>query len=197
MNQSFPLFFGLQSTPLELISFSLSLIMVLLNIRQNHWAWLFSILASALYAIVFFQAKLYGDMSLQFVFIAVSIVGWWQWLGGNGDGKQRIPVSRLSNLAILSSGLGCLILFLLIWIFLNTYTDTDVPMADAFLTAGSLLGQILLVRKKIENWIVWIIVDVLYVALYFYKDLHLTAILYGVFILMAVQGYRTWKNNMA
>jgi nicotinamide mononucleotide transporter len=196
MNQSLHLFFGLQSTPLELISFSLSLIMVLLTIRQNHWAWLFSILASGLYASVFFQAKLYGDMSLQFVFIVVSILGWRQWLRGRDELNTAMLVTRLSARSMMNAGLACLIMFLLLWTFLKTYTDTDVPMADGFLTAGSLLGQVLLARKKLENWLVWIAVDVLYVLLYVYKDLHLTAILYGIFVVMAVQGYRTWKKEL-
>jgi nicotinamide mononucleotide transporter len=194
MNQSLPLFFGLLTTPLELISFILSIITVALNIRQLHWAWLFSILSSGLYAIVFLDARLYGDMGLQFVFIAMSIWGWHLWLWGDRD-HDSLQVSRLTTKGNMNSVLGWLLGFAILAWFLKSYTDTDVPFADGFLTAGSLLGQVLLSRKKIENWLVWIIVDVLYIWLYLYKGLMLTAALYAVFVIMAIVGWRTWSKS--
>jgi nicotinamide mononucleotide transporter len=194
MNQSLPLLFGLVTTPLELISFILSIVTVALNIRQLHWAWLFSILSSGLYAVVFLDARLYGDMGLQFVFILTSIWGWHLWLWGDSD-RNSLKVSRLTKKSAMNSMLAWLIGFVLLAWFLKTYTDTDVPNADGFLTAGSLLGQVLLSRKKIENWLVWIIVDVLYIGLYLYKGLMLTAALYAVFVIMAVIGWRAWSKS--
>lgn len=193
MNQTLPLIFGLVTTPLELISFILSIIMVAMNIRQVHWAWLFSILSSGLYAMVFLDARLYGDMGLQFVFILTSIWGWHLWLWGDRE-HNSLAVSRLTMKSGMNSVLGWLLGFALIAWFLKTYTDTDVPYADGFLTAGSLLGQVLLSRKKIENWLVWIAVDVLYIGLYLYKGLNLTAALYAVFVIMAIIGWRTWSK---
>jgi len=187
-------FFGFTTTLLELLSFILSLVTVTLNIRQIHWAWLFSILSSGLYASVFFDARLYGDMGLQWVFIIVSVWGWFLWWRGI-DGNSRLPVSALGLrervLAVIVWGLG---FAALAW-FLKRYTDTDVPLADGFLTAGSLLGQVLLSRKKIENWLIWIVVDVLYVGLYVYKNLMLTAALYAVFVIMAIMGLRAWSKT--
>lgn len=183
---------GLATTPLELIAFLLAVITVVLNIRQLHWAWLFSIASSALYAVVFFDVRLYGDMGLQFVFIAVSVWGWSQWLRGNGDAplvaRWLTPGARAWSLAAWLAG------FVLLSSFLANFTNTDVPHADGFLTAGSLVGQLLLARKKVENWIVWIAVDVLYVGLYLYKGLVLTAILYAVFVVLASIGLRTWAR---
>jgi len=192
MNQNLPLVFGFSTTPLELVSFILSLITVALNIRQIHWAWLFSILSSALYAMVFFGVRLYGDMGLQFVFVLVSIWGWSQWLRGASDGGE-LAVTRMNSVERRWAALICILMFAILYLFLRFCTDTDVPAADGLLTAGSLLGQALLSRKKIENWTVWIIVDVLYVALYLYKDLMLTAILYAVFVVMAIHGARVWR----
>lgn len=186
--------FGLSTTPLELVSFLLSALTVWLNIRQNHWAWLFSILASLLYAAVFTDARLYGDAGLQFVFVAVSVWGWYQWLRG-GEAQRPLQVSRLQGrgwlLLVVTWGLG----FLALSWFLRRYTDTDVPHMDGFLTAGSLVGQFLLSRKKIENWLVWIAVDVLYVGLYLYKHLTLTALLYALFVVMAAAGWRSWRRS--
>ena len=192
MNQSLSLF-GLATTPLELISFVLSVITVLLNIRQNHWAWLFAIISSAAYGWVFFGARLYGDMGLQVVFIVVSVWGWYSWLHG-GAQRQALDVTRLDRAGWIVSLAGWTVGFVLLAWFLKTFTDTDVPHADGFLTAGSLLGQVLLSRKKVENWHAWIAVDILYVGLYVYKNLILTAILYGVFVLMAIVGLRAWRR---
>ena len=196
MNAVLPLFFGFVTTPLELISFVLAIITVVLNIRQIHWAWLFSILSSVLYAGVFFDARLYGDMGLQFVFVLVSLWGWRLWLPTDQQASSgpASNVLRLSGLSCVMSVTGWLIGFVVLAWFLRVFTDTDVPYADGFLTAGSLLGQVLLSRKKIENWHVWIVVDVLYVGLYMYKHLMLTAILYALFVVMAVVGLRVWSK---
>ena len=191
MNESLA-FAGFSTTPLELISFVLAVITVLLNIRQNHWAWLFAIVSSATYGIVFFDARLYGDAGLQLVFIAASVWGWYQWLGGARP--ERLVVTRLDRNGVLRAVAGWLGGFVLLAYFLRTYTNTDVPHIDGFLTAGSIVGQLLLSRKKLENWHVWIIVDVLYVGLYVYKGLMLTAILYAIFCVMAVIGLRAWAN---
>lgn len=185
---------GFATTPLELASFVLSVITVWLNIRQNHWAWLFSIISSAAYGLVFFGSRLYGDMGLQLVFISVSVWGWYQWLHGD-EGHGELAVSALDGRGRWWAAAGWIAGFAVLASFLKHYTDTDVPVSDGFLTAGSLVGQVLLSRKKIENWHVWIIVDVLYVGLYLHKHLILTAILYAVFVAMALAGLQAWKKT--
>lgn len=194
MNETLSLF-GLATTPLELLSFVLSVVTVWLNIRQNHWAWLFAILSSGLYGGVFFDAKLYGDMGLQLVFITVSVWGWYQWLHGD-DTHERLPVTQLTAGGRALAVLAWLGAFAVLAWFLRSFTDTDVPFADGFLTAGSLVGQVLLSRKRLENWHVWIAVDVLYVGLYLHKGLLLTAVLYAMFVVMAAIGLRAWRRSM-
>jgi nicotinamide mononucleotide transporter len=189
-----PLFlFGITTSRLELISFILAVITVALNIRQLHWAWLFSIASSATYAIVFFGARLYGDMGLQAVFIAVSAWGWYQWLYG-GARHEGLLVTYSSRITWVAGIVGWFAGFAILALFLDHYTDTDVPYIDGFLTAGSLVGQFLLSRKKVENWLVWIVVDILYVGLYVYKGLMLTAVLYAVFIVLAAIGLVAWRR---
>lgn len=189
------LLFGLSTSLLEGISFVLSVITVWLNIRQSHWGWLFAIVSCATYGVVFYDARLYGDMGLQVVFIIVSIWGWHQWLRG-GDGAGQLPVSGLNRKGWQISLLAWMLGFIVLWWFLARFTDTDVPHADGFLTAGSLLAQVLMSRKKLENWHIWIAVDVLYVGLYVYKQLMLTAGLYALFILMAYAGLLAWKKSV-
>lgn len=193
MNDPFS-FLGFSTTPLELISFVLSILTVLLNIRRIHWAWLFAIVSSATYGMVFYKARLYGDAGLQAVFIAASIWGWYEWLCGTGKDEQPLVVTRLGRAGWAWSLAAWALGFLLLSWFLHAYTDTDVPHMDGFLTAGSLLGTLLAARKKVENWHVWIAVDILYVGLYVYKGLHLTAVLYALFVAMAVLGLRTWAR---
>ena len=183
---------GFSTTPLELLGFALSVATVVLTILRNHWGWFFAIVSSATYGVVFFDARLYGDAGLQGVFIAASTWGWWQWLRG-AEGKP-LPVTRLSHTGWLAALLGWAVGFFALSAFLKAYTDTDVPHMDGFLTAGSLLGTLLTARKKVENWHVWIAVDILYVGLYVYKGLHLTAVLYAVFVVMAALGLRTWAR---
>ncbi len=191
MNDSIP-FFAWQTTPLEILSFVLSVLTVLLNIRQIHWAWLFSILSSALYGFVFFSSRLYGDSGLQMVFVVVSVYGWYCWLQG-GKQSQEMPVTSLNLMQRFAAILAWLSVFVILSLFLKSFTDTDVPYMDGFLTAGSLVGQLLLSRKKIENWLIWIAVDVLYVGLYLSKGLVLTAILYGIFVVLAAIGLKQWS----
>lgn len=181
---------GFTTTPLELLGFVLSVATVVLTILRNHWGWFFAIVSSATYGVVFAGARLYGDAGLQGVFIAASIWGWWQWLRG-AEGRP-LPVTRLTRPGWIASLAGWAIGFVALSAFLKAFTDTDVPRMDGFLTAGSLLGQLLTAKKKIENWHTWIVVDVLYVGLYVYKGLHLTAILYAVFVVLAVLGLRAW-----
>lgn len=193
---------GFSTTPLELISFVLSIATVLLNILRKHWAWLFAIVSSATYGIVFFDARLYGDAGLQGVFIVASLWGWYQWLRGgrltaDGTGSadsEPLVVTRLDRAGWTGSLAGWVLAWLLLWAFLGRFTNTDVPGTDAFLTAGSLLGTLLTARKKVENWHTWIVVDVIYVGLYLHKHLYLTAVLYALFVVLAVLGLRTWRR---
>lgn len=200
-------FAAFSTTPLELVSFALSLLSVWLTIRQNAWGWLFSILSSATYAVVFFESRLYGDASLQLVFITVSAWGWYHWLHASRTVHvvsepsattvaRTLAVSRLDKRGWLLGATAWLASFGLLWLFLSRCTDTDVPVIDGFLTAGSLLGQVLLSQKKIENWMVWIAVDILYVGLYAHKGLHVTMVLYTLFIFMAIAGLRTWRREL-
>ena len=193
MNDAIPLL-GFTTTPLELAAFVLSVLTVYFNIRQNHWAWFFAIVSSATYGVVFFGARLYGDMGLQGVFIAVSVFGWYQWLRG-GQHHTPLTVTWLSRAGWIYGLIGWGVAYLLLAWFLSTWTNTDVPHIDGFLTAGSRVGQMLLSRKKVENWTVWVVGDVLYVGLYIYKGLKLTAILYFVFIVMAIVGWLAWARS--
>jgi nicotinamide mononucleotide transporter len=186
---------GAPFTWLELIAFVLSIAMVFANMRVMPVAWPLAIVSSLLYFGLFWSYKLYGDGSLQIFFAVVALWGWWQWLRGTDDGSPLV-VRHLPDRALLPVVAAGLVLWPAIGWFLDTYTDTDVPYWDAFPTAFSLIGQWLLARKYVENWPTWIVVNVVSVALFAYKGLYLTVLLYAIFVVLSVVGWRAWRAQV-
>ena len=185
---------------MEIIAFTLSLICVALNAYGHILTWPLMIASSAAYAWVFQDAKLFGDAWLQGVFILLAIYAWKTWSkstqteGANNSSSssfKRMPRSWYLIGSLCWSGL-----FLIIHYLLVNHTSSDVPLIDAFLTAGSLLATYMSAQKWLENWLVWIFVNSFYIALYIYKDLHLTALLYGLFIVLAVLGWIQWSKKI-
>lgn len=197
-----PLFapaFELLGSPItwaELIAFVLAVWMVICNMRVHALAWPLALISSLLYFLLFWSGKLYGEASLQLVFAALSIWGWWQWLRGKAEDGSALRVRLLSP----RGRLAALVLTLLAWpalgLFLARQTDSTVPFWDAFPTVASLLGQWLLGRKYQENWGVWIVVNTVSVALFAYKGYWLTVVLYAVFIPMSMAGWRAWQRQL-
>ncbi len=182
---------------LEIVAVVLALAMVLCNIREIHWGWPLAIASSLLYFALFWHSKLYGDASLQIFFAIVAFWGWLQWLRGHrADGSALRPVRLTPRGMALTIASSALLWPMTGW-FLKNYTDTDVPWWDAFPTAVSVVGQFLLGRKYIENWIVWIVVNAVSVGLFAYKGLWLTVGLYLVFIALSVVGLRAWQKAAA
>ena len=179
---------------LELVACVLAVLMVLCNMRVNPLGWPLAIVSSALYFLLFWNSKLYGDASLQIFFVVIAFWGWWQWLRGLADDGSALQVRELGALARWK----LLAILAVAWpatgLFLKHFTDTDVPWWDAFPTAASVVGQWLLGRKYVENWLIWFVVNVVSVALFAYKGLWLTVMLYSVFTVMSVFGWRAWRR---
>lgn len=183
---------GAPVTWLEIAAFVTSLAMVFCNIRVIHWGWPLAMVASVLYGLLFWHYKLYGEAGLQVLFVVLAAWGWWTWLHGTlGPARQvramaratRVRVAALSVLLCGASGL-----------FLSRVTDSDVPWADGVPTALSVTGQVLLGAKFIENWLIWLLVNVLSTALFAYKGLYLTALLYALFAALSWIGFRAWQG---
>jgi len=190
-------FQGADITWLEILAFVLAVAMVVCNLRVNVLGWPLAIVSSLLYFLLFWKSRLYGDASLQIFFIAVAGWGWWQWLRGTDEAGHALRVRALGRRGRWIA-LGALAVA---WpataLFLRRFTDTDVPWWDAFPTAGSVVGQWLLGRKYVENWPAWIVVNVVGVALFAYKGLWLTVLLYAVFVAMSIAGWRAWRRLAA
>jgi nicotinamide mononucleotide transporter len=178
----------------ELIGAMLGIAMVVCNIYQIHWGWPLAFASSALYFLVFWGSKLFGDASLQIFFAAMSLWGWAQWLrGARGDG-QVLRIQSLSRQVTIYLIAACALLWLATGLFLLKFTSTDVPWWDAFPTALSIVATVLLGRKYIENWPMWIAVNIVGIALFAYKGLWLTVGLYVVFAVMALLGWQAWRT---
>ena len=188
---------GSAITWLEIVAVVISLAMVVCNIREIHWGWPLAIVASLMYFALFWRSRLYGDASLQIFFAVVAAWGWRQWLRGMEPDGSVLRVSQLSGRKWLAMLAACALLWPVIGLFLRTYTDTDVPWWDAFPTAVSLVAQFLLGRKYLENWLLWMAVNVVSLSLYAYKGLWLTAALYLLFLALCVPGWLTWKKQVA
>jgi nicotinamide mononucleotide transporter len=180
-------------TWLEIVAFAVAVAMVLANFRVHPIAWPLAMLSSLMYALLFADSKLYGEAGLQFVFIAVACWGWWQWLRGRGEDGALLRVHHLSRRGLLALGGATLAAWPLLGLLLSRATDSDVPYFDALPTVGSLAGQLLLARKCVENWPVWVGVNIVSVALFASKGLWLTVLLYALFTVLALVGWRRWR----
>ena len=186
----------LQANWIELLGSVLSIIYLYLSIKQKASLWIFGFLCSALYVVVFFQSKFYADMSLQFYYLGVSVFGWISWKAGKPENRKELPVKRTTPLSGAIILVIALVLYFLYYFILSEYTDSPLPKADSFTTALSIVATWMLARKMIEHWWLWIIVDSVSAGLYFYKALYPTAILFVIYTVMAIIGYRQWKKSL-
>ncbi|MBB3228054.1 nicotinamide mononucleotide transporter [Luteibacter sp. Sphag1AF] len=167
---------------------------VWLTARRHPWCWPVGLVSVAAYAWIFVDARLYSDAGLQVVFAILLIYGWQRWLRHLGDdGRVQVaPLPRrdaLLHLAIGVAGALCL------GYAMHRWTDAALPWLDAMLAALSLVAQWWQARRHVATWWLWIAVDVVYVGLYVYKDLFVTALLYGVFVGLAIHGWREWRQQ--
>lgn len=178
---------------LETLGFITGAWCVWLTVLENIWNWPIGIANCSFYVFVFLHDGLFADMSLQVVYIVLAILGWYWWLKG-GENQTQLKVSHapakvwfvLVAIATLSTwGM---------YHYLVSVKDS-APFLDALTTVVSLCAQFLLTKKYIENWYVWIAVDVIYIYLYITRELHLTAILYFLFILLCFAGLKQWRES--
>lgn len=180
-------------SPLEIFAVVISVIGVALTIKRNMLCWWFNFLAFVLYAYLFYSFKLYGETILQFLFIVVNFYGFYHWLKGKQQDHEiriealGVPIALFQMLLAAAGGL-------LFGLILKHFTDAAVPMLDSQLAAFSLLATYWTSRKHIATWILWVFVDIVYVGMFIYKDLFLTAGLYAAFVAMAGFGWWQWEQ---
>ncbi len=180
----------------EVLGFLTGAACVWLAARENIWNWPIGIANNIFYLIVFWRSGLYADSGLQVFYFAISVYGWWKWAFG-GPQHRELPASRTSGKTAAALAAICVVAAFVLYGVLRRFTNSTVPAGDAITTAMSLTAQYMLGRKYLENWLLWIAADVLYIGLYCYKHLYLTALLYAIFIAMCISGYRSWRGKIS
>lgn len=185
----------LKENYIEILGFITSLICVWLNIRANIWGWFWAIISSAISAVFFYKLQLFGDMNLQFFFIVASIYGWYEWKFGKKDKTtQKLTITFLPNHFIVWVSMTSIACFGIVFLVLKQLKG-DFLLMDAVTTTLSIVATWLMARKYVENWILWIIADVLYVGMYFQKEAYLYTLLYAIFLAMATKGFIDWRKK--
>lgn len=187
---------------MEIVAFFLALICVSLNAKGHVLTWPFSIASSATYAYVFYGSGLFGDAALQLIFISMAIYAWWCWTrkvdAPTSDAQPKLvkQFGHIPKKMLVVCLLVWFLLFMAIKFALMKYTSSVVPNTDAFLTAGSIVATFMSAQKWIENWLVWLTLNPIYIGLYIYTDLYLTAGLYGLFVILCFWGWQQWSKKI-
>lgn len=184
---------GVQSL-LEVAGVITGLLCVILAAMNKIWNWPFAIVSVLIYIVIFFEAKLYADMGLQVYFLGMNVYGWYFWSRRPAT-AEKAPVSAIKPYEIAISFISVIAFTAILGFILKRGTDASFPFIDSFCTACSLIAQVFLARKVIENWLIWIFVDIIYVGVYLAKDLHLTAGMYAIYVIIALFGYLDWRRD--
>ena len=182
------------SSCLEFTAVLFGIVSVVFSVRERIWAWPTGLVNVSLYFVLFYRNGLYSDQGLQVVYFLLSIYGWYEWLYG---GKNRTPL-RVTTVPrhiwppVIVAGI-------VLWLAMGTITarlpGAAVPYIDAAMVSISLIAQWMLTRKLLENWALWIVADIGYVALFIWRGLYLTAINYAIYLVLAVLGFIAWNRS--
>lgn len=178
---------------LEYIAVATGIIHVFLLTRGKVLAWPFGLISVGLYIYIFFLNKLYSDTFLHVVYVLLNIYGWWNWVR-HRDAETAVAVGRLEHRQRIWWPV-LIVVGALFWGYgMQQNTDASFPYGDAFTTVASLVAQYLLARRKLENWIIWIIVDIVAINIYLLKGLYPTSGLYGVYLILSISGWVQWRR---
>ena len=180
---------------LDIVTTVLGLAYILLEYKASPWLWLVGFVMQALGIVLYYQKGIYADCAMEFYYLLMTVYGYWRWVKGSKT-KQELPIRHFPRrLVLLWTGIIAGIWAVIYWL-LVTYTNSNVPLADGFTTALSLVGIWALAHKYLEQWFIWIAVDIVTCGLYFYKGIPFKGSLYGLYVIIAVFGYFKWKRLM-
>ena len=178
---------------LDIVTTVLGVAYILLEYRASVWMWLVGFLMQSLGIVLYYQKGLYADCGMEFYYLAVTVYGYYRWVRGSAD-KRSLPIRHFPRRLVLP-WLGIIgAVWALIYWLLVTFTNSNVPLTDSFTTALSIVGIWALAHKYLEQWFVWIAVDVVTSVLYFYKDIPFKASLYALYVVIAVFGFFKWRR---
>ncbi|MEE9438070.1 MAG: nicotinamide riboside transporter PnuC [Saprospiraceae bacterium] len=180
-------------TSFEILATITGIIGVYFQAKEKIIAWPFVLISVSISSIIFFESKLYSDFGLHIIYIFLNMYGWYIW--SNKTYKSIVTPTKLLPLnGLIATFLGTVGFTLILGYLMHTYTDADLPYFDAFTTSGSLIAQYLLAKKYLQNWWLWIIVDIVAIPMYLYKGLYIIAGLFAVYLILSIYGYLEWKK---
>jgi nicotinamide mononucleotide transporter len=183
--------------PIEAIAVVMTLVGIVLTIKEKITCWPVAIVGILAYMVVFIRARLYADTALQPIYVVQNIYGWWYWAHGGARGQGDAPIVVLSGRHRSAWLAGTAIVSVVVGAALARWTNAAAPYADSTLSTTSLVANWLLARKVLENWWLWIAVNIGYVILFWRKQLLLSAGLYAVLLILAIAGLIEWKRSRA
>jgi len=183
---------------IEILGTIIGIIYLIQEIRQSQWMWISSIIMPIISLFVYFNAGLYADFGINIYYVIVAFYGFYAWKWGNKSSNEciELKVSRTTLKLWPLLGVATAIILIVIYLILINFTNSKVPFADSFTTALSIIAMVMLARKWIEQWWVWIVVDAVSSGLYIYKGIYGYATLYAIYSIIAIYGYYQWKQSM-
>ncbi|QIO05244.1 nicotinamide riboside transporter PnuC [Acinetobacter shaoyimingii] len=180
---------------LEISAFILNVLGVWLTSKQYRICWLINIVAVLLYAIIFYEVNLYADASLQVVFVLMQLYGWYSWSKKANQTQAVVDPSYIPQKVLIYSIVTGVVFGLILGSGFATWTQAELPWLDSMLASFSLVASYWAAKKYIETWSLWCVVDTLYVGMFIHKSLYVTALLYFIFIVLALNGWRMWRHH--
>lgn len=187
---------------IEIIGAVIGLVYLYLEYKADVWLWPVGILMSLFYVVIFFHGKFYADAAIYLYYIGANTYGLFQWTRsrqkattGNDHPVER-PITHVPTKRILPLAAVTLVLWMILYLILKTVTDSPIPLGDAFTTSVSIVAMWMLAQKYIEQWWLWIVVNIVSTVLYFWKGLYPTGVLFTVYVIVAILGYFRWKKEM-
>jgi nicotinamide mononucleotide transporter len=181
----------------EAIAMIMAIVYLWLAIRQNIWCWAAALISTTIYTFVMYGAGLYMESALQIFYIALAVYGWHSWRQGSRSGESGLAVSTWRARHHFFT-VGCILLLAIgSGLLLSQFTVAALPYLDSFTTWGAIAATYMVARKILENWLYWFVIDSVSVYLYVSRGLYLTAVLFLIYLVMIVFGYRVWRRSMA
>jgi nicotinamide mononucleotide transporter len=181
---------------LQIVGVGLGLLYLLLEYRASIWLWVVGLVMPVVHGVLYYQSGLYADMAMNAYYVVAGLYGWIVWRNRPRKSGNSFPITHTPARLIAPLTAVAVVVFGAIWLVLTRWTDSTVPVWDALSTALSVVAMWMLSRKFVEQWLVWLVVDVISCALYIYKGIPLTAGLYALYSVLAVAGYFRWRKKL-
>lgn len=186
----------LPMSPIEIVAVVFGIWSVWCDVKEHIWTWPTGLINVLLYIVLFWNCRLYCETALQVVFVVLQLYGWWEWQYG-GEKRTGVVIRRTTADEWLTLSLMTVAATLPVGYAIKTWTNSTTPWWDTIPTVLSLVAQYMMTKKWLENWWVWIAVDVISIPLFAYKELYLTAGLYLLFLALCIKGYAAWKKSLS